>query len=130
MAGVKAFRRPRLWLAVWVALVLWVVVVSLATLPAAPDVPGQDKTMHVVTYLGLAVVTVQVFRRWRVMLAAAGFLLLLGAGLEVAQGTLTTARVMDARDLLANCLGVALGTGTGLLPGRDLLLRLESRPSR
>ncbi|WP_435770525.1 hypothetical protein [Nocardioides sp. SYSU DS0651] len=123
----KPFRRPPLWLGLWVAAVAAVVVGSLVSPPPTPDVPDGDKGLHLVAYVAVAVVTVQVFRRWGWLLSAAAFLVVLGAGLEVAQGTLTEDRVLDWRDAAANAAGVALGLGSGALPGRDTLLVLDRR---
>ncbi|HRN60546.1 MAG TPA: VanZ family protein, partial [Chiayiivirga sp.] len=52
-------------------------------------------------------------------------LVLLGIGLEYAQGAFTDYRTLDMRDALANTLGVIAGLGTQLTPLRDLLLRID-----
>lgn len=125
----KAFRRPLVWLVLWLAMVGAVVVASLGPAPAGPDVPQGDKWMHVGTYLLLAAGAVQVFRRGSPLVLACGATILVGVGLEVAQGTVTADRVMDVRDAVANTLGVALGAATCLLPGRDALLVAQGRPA-
>ncbi|MBM7516512.1 hypothetical protein [Nocardioides nitrophenolicus] len=126
----KALRWPRLWLGLWLLLVLAVVVLSLGSPPPAPDVPASDKWQHLVVYGVLAAGAVQLFRPGRPLLLAGALLVLLGAALEVAQGTLTSDRMMDWRDALANTLGVGLGLLTGRTRVRDALLRVVPVPSR
>ena len=65
-------------------------------------------------------------RRWEIRgaplwLAGLG-LVLLGIGLELAQGAFTTTRMADPADALANAAGVALGLLTVRTPWRDALL--------
>ncbi|MDN5744865.1 MAG: hypothetical protein L0H31_07060 [Nocardioidaceae bacterium] len=120
----KNLRWPWLWLGLWLLLVIATVVVSLGPPASGPDIPASDKWMHGLTYGSLAVVAVQIFRRGRPLLCVALALVLLGAGLEVAQGTLTSDRMMDWHDALANTIGVGLGCASAWLPVRDLLVRL------
>ncbi|GAA3531024.1 hypothetical protein [Nocardioides daeguensis] len=124
----KALRLPLLWLALWLLLVLAVVVLSLGSPPPAPDVPASDKWQHLLVYGLLSVGAVQLFRPGRPLLAVAAALVLLGVGLEVAQGTLTADRMMDWRDAVANALGVGLGLLTSRTRLRDALL--AAVPSR
>lgn len=124
----KPLRLPWLWLGLWLAFVVFVVVASLGPPQSGPDVPNSDKWMHFGTYLLLAATAVQVFRPGQVLLVAAIGLVVLGIGLEVAQGTLTDDRMMDWRDAVANSLGVAVGAATSRLPVRDGLLRVVGRP--
>jgi len=121
---VKPLRLPALWLGLWLLLVAAVVVLSLGAPPPGPDVPASDKWQHLVVYAALSAAAVQVFRPGAAVLGAAALLVLLGIGLEVAQGTLTTDRVMDWRDAVANAAGVVLGLLTGRTRMRDLLLRV------
>ena len=73
-----------------------------------------DKIGHFLAYALLAAWAAWIFReprtRWRAMLA----LCLLGVLIEVAQGTLTTNRMMDWRDALADFAGVAFGAWLAL----------------
>ena len=124
----KPLRRARLWLGLWLAAVLAVVVLSLGSPPPPPgSIPHADKWEHLMTYSLLALGAVQLFRPGRDLLAVAAALVLLGVLLEVAQGTLTPDRMMDWRDALANTAGVLLGAATVLLPARDALLRWDTR---
>ena len=54
-------------------------------------------------------------------------LVLAGIGIEHAQGAFTENRMLEARDALANALGVAAGLATRLTPLRDLLLWIDGR---
>lgn len=119
----KALRLPWLWLGLWALLVGAVVVLSLGSAPPGPDVPASDKWQHLVTYGLLAAGAVQLFRGGRPLLLAGLGLVLMGGGLEVAQGTLTADRVMDWRDAVANTAGVGLGLLTARTRVRDALLR-------
>ena len=67
------------------------------------------------------------YQKHRTKRGAAIGLLLLGIGIEVAQGMLTADRSADPFDFLADALGIALGLSTALTPWRDLLLRLDGR---
>ncbi|MBM0124271.1 hypothetical protein [Pimelobacter simplex] len=124
----KALRLPWLWLGTWLLLVLAVVVLSLGSPPSGPDVPASDKWQHLVVYGLLSLGAVQLFRPGRPLLVVAALLVLLGIGLEVAQGTLTTDRMMDWRDAVANAVGVGLGLLTSRTRLRDALA--SAVPSR
>lgn len=124
----KPLRLPGLWLGVWLLLVAAVVVLSLGAAPQGPDVPASDKWQHLLVYGLLSLGAVQLFRPGRALLTVAALLVLLGVGLEIAQGTLTTDRMMDWRDAVANTLGVGLGLLTSRTRLRDALARAV--PSR
>jgi VanZ family protein len=73
-----------------------------------PAIPFADKLIHGTGYGLLAVLAVCLFergKRWRALL----WLLCLGGLIELAQGLLPTGRMMEAADLLANAIGIALG---------------------
>jgi len=131
MAAVRAFRRPWLWLGLWwLGVLVLIYVCMMPHPPQLSDLPDTDKAEHFLAYLLLAAGAVQVYagpRAWR--WAALG-LLLLGIGIEVAQGAWTTTRSADPFDALADALGVAAGMATALTPLRDLLWRLETRAAR
>lgn len=126
--SLKPFRRPLLWSALWCIAVALVVVASLMPVPDLGRLPsGTDKVEHFLTYAALAAGAVQLYPRWRSLLSVGVALVLMGIGLEYAQGALTEYRMMDRADALANTLGVIAGLGTKLTPWRDLLLRLDNR---
>lgn len=126
VGALKPLRWPRLWLGLWWCSIGVVVVGSLLPAMLLPLVPaGGDKAEHLLGYALLAAIAVQIFAARAALVRAAAWLVLLGVVLELAQGTLTSSRAMDAADALANSAGVALGMATALLPVRDWLLRAE-----
>ena len=131
MSGIlalKPFHRPRLWLGLWLLAVAVVAVLSLVNLSRLPPVPdGGDKVEHFLAYGLLTASAMQLFARRRGCLFVAVLLVALGIGLEFAQGALTTTRMADPRDALANTLGVLAGLATLLTPLRGLLLALDAR---
>lgn len=125
--SLKPLRWPWAWAALWCLAVAVVVAGSLMPGPDLPDVPGGDKLHHFLAYFLLAASAVQLFARWPALLGAGLGLVLLGIGLEHAQGAVTATRMADRLDALANTLGVIAGLATRLTPLRDLLLRIEAR---
>lgn len=123
--SLKPLRRPRLWSALWCLAIAAVVVVSLLPAGELPQAPGSDKLHHFLAYFALAAAAVQLYARWTSLLGAGLGLVLLGLGLEHAQGALTDSRMADRWDALANTLGVIAGLATRLTPWRDALLRWD-----
>jgi hypothetical protein len=104
-----------------------VVVVSLLPAPELPNAPGGDKLHHFLAYFALSAAAVQLYARWPALLGAGLGLVLLGVGLEHAQGALTETRSADYSDALPNNQGVVAGLATRLTPWRDTLLRFDGR---
>lgn len=125
----KPLRRPILWGGLWIAAIAVVVALSLAPSVPMPDVQGGDKLGHFFAYFALAASAVQLYARWPALLGAGIGLVLLGIGLESAQGALTDTRMQDPADALANTLGVIAGLATRLTPMRDLLVRIDGSES-
>ncbi|MET0130494.1 MAG: VanZ family protein [Stenotrophomonas chelatiphaga] len=121
----KPLRHPRLWLGVWLAAVLTVIVVCLIPPPPLALPQGSDKVEHFLAYFLLGGSAVQLFQRGRALVWIAVGLVLMGVGIEFAQGALTETRMADPADALANTVGVVVGLATALTPWRDLLLRLR-----
>ena len=129
-AALKPLRRPRLWLGLWIAAIVGLIVVCLVPLDSLPPLPeNSDKVEHLLGYFLLAAAAVQLFGSRRALSLAALGLVALGIGVEIAQG-FTAYRSSDPADALANTLGVLLGRATALTPWRDLLLRMEKRLPR
>jgi VanZ family protein len=124
----KPFRRPRLWLGLWLLAVAIVVVLSLVNLSGLPPVPeGGDKVEHFLAYALLSASAMQLFARRMGCMVVALLLVAVGVGLEFAQGALTTTRMADPRDAVANTLGVLAGLATLFTPLRDMLLAFDAR---
>jgi VanZ family protein len=124
----KPLRHPRFWLGLWALAIALVIAVCLMPPPPLPPLPNNsDKVEHLLGYFLLAGSAVQLFAGRRALLVAALGLVALGIGIEFAQGLLTTDRLADPLDALANTAGVALGLGVRWTPWRDLLLRWERR---
>ena len=106
--ALRAFHRPRVWLAVWAFGWVLCVVLSLVS-PVAIDAPsGSDKFGHLLAYFVLTAWAVQLFATWRAQALAAAALVALGIALELAQAGFTTDRLAEMRpekvhDLLARC---------------------------
>jgi VanZ family protein len=93
-----------------------------------PDLPpGSDKIEHLLGYAILAAWAVQIFATRRALMTAGAGLVALGIAIEIAQDALTTTRMMDAGDVLANTLGVLFGLATYFAPMRDALVRYDAR---
>lgn len=122
----REFRHPRLWLGLWAF--GWVLCVVLSLVPSLP-LPGQgsDKIGHFLAYFTLTAWAVSIFRTRGAHLLAALSLVALGVAMELAQATLTTVRLGDLRDALANTAGVALGLSLSFTPAATLLQRLDKR---
>ena len=125
----KPLRRPALWGGLWIVAIAVVVVLSLTPSVPTPDVTDGDKIGHFLAYFTLAAAAVQLYARWPALLGAGVGLVLLGIGLEYAQGALTETRMQDPADALANTLGVIVGLSTRLTPFRDLLLQFDGAGS-
>ena len=121
----KPLRHRRFWLCVWLAAVATVIVVCLIPPPPLALPQGSDKVEHFLAYFLLGGSAVQVFQRGRALLWVAVGLVLMGVGIEIAQGALTETRMADPGDALANTVGVVAGLATAVTPGRDLLFRLR-----
>lgn len=125
--SLKPLRHPLFWCALWCLAIAVVVCASLLPPPPMPDFAGNDKVSHFLAYFVLASCAVQLFRNWASLLGAGLGLVLLGIGIEYAQGAFTVDRMIDPKDALANTLGVIAGLATRLTPLRDLLLRIDGR---
>jgi VanZ family protein len=101
-------RHRRLWIAASAALIVLVVLGSLAPgMPFAP--PGQlDKLQHFGAYLVLALWFTGLYPRARYGWIAAA-LVVLGLAMELLQQAMSFGRVGEALDMTANATGVAVG---------------------
>ena len=125
----REFRRPWLWLAIWLAMLGAVVAISLTSADNLPPAPfdGVDKVEHFLAYLLLSDYAVMLFAGRRSQALAAAGVIALGIGLEFAQGSLTASRQADSADALANALGAVAGLMLAPTPVGRALLWLDRR---
>ena len=107
-------------------------VVALSVLPqgAVPHTGLSDKVDHMAAYAALALAGGIAFRGARSLFLLALGLLALGSGLELVQALIPD-RYASGYDILANAIGIALGTASAAATNR-LGARLPSTagPSR
>ena len=125
--SLKPFKRPWLWSGLWILAIAAVVIGSLLPSQDLPAVGVDDKLQHFVGYAVLSAGAVQLFVRRLSWGFVCVLLVLMGIGLEYAQDAFTDDRVLDARDALANTIGVLIGLATAFTPLRDALLWLDRR---
>lgn len=94
---------------------IWLTVVSLISLKGVPSLGSSfdDKIYHFVAYVALAFLWVTYFKsakKRRNNLVVFFAVLLFGIVLELIQHQLNANRTYDTFDLLANCIGVIIGT--------------------
>ncbi|WP_297830278.1 VanZ family protein [Thermomonas sp.] len=109
---------------------LAVAVVVFGSLLPARDLPSvslNDKWEHFLAYAALSTGAVQLFQRRLSWGFACVVLVLLGIGLEYAQGAMGMGRSADRFDALADTIGVLVGLATALTPLRDALLWIDRR---
>jgi VanZ family protein len=102
------------------------VVITLSVIPSAlfPDIGVSDKLEHMAAYLALALVGGMAFRGiWPFWMLAAA-LVLLGMSLEFVQ-TFIPGRTASGYDMLANVIGIALGSAAVI--STNLILRRHPR---
>jgi len=125
----RPFRRPWLWLSLWLLLFVLVAVGSLMSPDDLPpvDISGFDKVQHFLGYGVLSAGAVWLFARMRTQALMALVIIAFGIGLEFAQASMTTDRMGDVADALANSLGVLAGLLLSATPVARWLQRLDAR---
>lgn len=109
-------RFPQLWWLVGWALVLFILYSTLAPSEYVPNLHLWDKLEHAGAFFGLTLWFGGLIRRTRYVFLAF-WMLLLGAGIELAQGYMGLGRDMDIHDFYADAIGVAVAfvlLGAGL----------------
>ncbi len=125
VAGLRDFRRPRLWLTAWVTMIVVVVIVCVLPMQTlSPSIDHVDKIEHVAGYATLAGYAVMLFGTRRAQASAACGLLVLGLALEGVQGWLPW-RSAELLDVAANAFGVLLGSLLAMTPASRVLQRLD-----
>ena len=115
----------RLWQAIGYALVLFVIYQSLNRGPIEIKVVEGNLLGHFAAYGTLMLWFSQIYAPGRARVACAAGFVLLGFGLEIAQG-LTDHRTFDLFDVAANATGVALGWLLAPPRAPNFLRKLES----
>ncbi|MBE0313739.1 VanZ family protein [Xanthomonas citri] len=127
-SALRPFHRSRLWVGLWIAAIVVVIAVCLGPPPEFPELPSNsDKAEHFITFALLCWGAVQLFATRRALVFAAFGLVLLGIGIEIAQGALTTNRSADPYDALADTLGILAGLCLAWTPLRYVMLRIDQR---
>ena len=125
MLSIRHLRFKRLWIAVGIALILFVTITSIITIPAPMKVfMLKDKVVHTLAYAGLMVWFSQIYRHDLTRLLLAVGLVLMGVGIEYLQG-MTTSRQFDVMDMVANTSGVVLAWALAYTWVGTLLARFE-----
>ena len=124
----RTFVKPGFWLGIWIFGLLLCVLLSVITPPnISLEVSNSDKIGHFLAYGTLSAWAVMLFRQKRTWILNAVALIFLGIAMEFAQGYLTTTRMMDWHDALANIIGVGLGLCVSLLPMQVWLQRADQK---
>lgn len=97
-----------LWLLIGFSLILFVVVQSLTPSPVDIGVQFWDKSLHTIGYFVLMSWFMQIYHSQKAKLFWSLFFICMGVGLEFLQD-LGGVRHYEINDMIANCLGVAIG---------------------
>jgi len=105
----------KLLLPIAIIYTIWLTIVSLIDLSGVPSLGSSfdDKIYHLSAYLILAFLWVTYFKpskKRHIVLIIFICMILFGVVLELIQHRLNPKRTYDTLDLIANCLGVILGT--------------------
>jgi VanZ family protein len=117
----------KLLLSVAIAYTIALIVATLITLNGVPSLGSSfdDKIYHFLAYVGLAILWITYFKpnkRKYTLSFVFIVVILLGVLLELIQHQLNPNRTYDTYDLMANCLGVTIGT---LIAARLHILKLK-----
>jgi len=125
----KPVNHRKFWLGLWLFAIITVIILSLIPPPAIlMNLPeNSDKGEHFLAYFLLAFSATQLFHKSRFLYLVGLLLILLGISLEWAQSALTSTRMADPWDALANTLGVATGLSATFTSLSNILLRLQPK---
>ncbi len=110
-----------------IAYTILLVIVSLIDLSGVPSLGSSfdDKIYHFLAYLVLAILWITYFKNFKErtsLIFVFSGIILFGIVLELIQHQLNPNRTYDTYDLLANCLGVIVGT---LIAARLDIIKLK-----
>jgi VanZ family protein len=117
-----------LWLAIGYLLVFFVVYESITSNPIdlGLNMPLKDKLYHVIAYFSLMAWFAQIYHdRFQRNMIAVVFVFM-GVLLEYIQLDFTEDRMFEYADMLADCIGIALGLALSMTKARNVLVRLEA----
>lgn len=103
-------RLAKLWWALGGAMVLCILYATLAPSHDVPDLHLWDKLEHATAFFGMTFWFGGLVRRERFWILGVT-MSALGAGIEIAQGTMGLGRDMDIHDWVADSIGVLLALG-------------------
>lgn len=125
--ALHAFRRPQLWLGIWIAALAATLVLCLLPMPALDlQVDDADKALHALGHAALAAYALMLYARPAAVMRAIVGLVALGVAIELLQTLLPWRSGGDPIDMLANALGTALGSAIGITPLRRGLLWVDA----
>jgi hypothetical protein len=122
----RKLRLAPLWWACAVGLTAYVVVQCLVPPKMVPNLHVNDKLEHAGAFGLMTFLYAGVLERRRFPLLIAG-MLLLGAGIEIAQGAMGLGRVMDFWDWVADAVGVFAAVFPAYLGLDSWMLYVEQR---
>jgi VanZ family protein len=118
-------RFPRLWLNLGWAFVALVLAACLVP-NGVPGTAGvNDKVLHAAGYLALTLWFTGIYPRSRYVWIAAS-LVIMGIIVELLQGAMQVGRNADARDVIANIIGIAVGVVLSLSLLGGWMQRIET----
>ena len=100
-------RLSRLWWAIGWAMVLYILISCLEPPRYVPNLHLWDKAEHALAFFGLSVWFGGLTRRSRYPVIAVA-MLLMGGGIEIAQGVMGLGRDMDILDFVADGVGITV----------------------
>jgi len=119
-------RFPRLWLLIGWSMITFVVITCMLPAPVIEPVAKLlwDKAEHALAFLGMTLWFCGLYpaSKWRKVAIA---FVLLGIGIELAQGAFTTTRAEDVRDAVADTVGVLVALLLAWLGLKDWARMLE-----
>ena len=127
LLSMRVFRRPKLWLGLWLSMIAAVIVLSLMSRPPIPQELTIGKLDHLIAYIALAAMAVQIFREREIQVSAGLLMVALGIALELAQGYVVDGRDMSMYDVFVDTIGVCMGFATTWTPLARFLQRLDMR---
>lgn len=120
----RALPHARIWYVIGLLLTAFVILICLLPQRDLPHVSLSDKIEHALAYVALALWFGGLLRLrsypWLILA-----LLVLGGGIEVAQGLMGLGRTADLRDFYADATGVGIGIALCLIGLRHWAVWLE-----